>query len=308
MLRFRTAMCILAGLTDLSPGSLTRLAAAAPAQIDCAKCHASLTVRKKVVHAAVQMGCESCHSGIAGVPKVPHQNTTNIAKGLSAEQPQLCYGCHDKGPFSKKTVHAAVGMGCTSCHDPHASQFERLLSAKYGELCYQCHDKTMFTKKTVHAAIGMGCTGCHSPHSHKNEKLLIAAIPDLCFNCHDKGEFSRKNVHAAIDMGCQTCHTPHSTDNPGLLVKGPYELCLDCHDAVKKSPHAIAGFGKTGHPLGRLKKSVKTKKKEPVMDPRREGRIFFCASCHNPHSSDSMKLYRYPAKSSMELCAHCHKM
>ena len=234
---------------------------AAPVEVDCSKCHAGLVVRMKVVHSAVEMGCPSCHTGIADALKVPHKKTNTITKGLSAEQPELCYGCHDRAKFTKKTVHAAVGMGCT---------------------------------------------GCHNPHAGNNEKLLVAAVPDLCFNCHDKGEFSRKNVHAAVQMGCLTCHDPHSSDNPGILVKSPYEVCLDCHDQVKKAPHAIAGFGKAGHPLGG-ETSSKSKSKKPAKDPKRAGRVFSCASCHNPHSSDDIKLFRYPAKTAMQLCSNCHK-
>jgi len=237
---------------------------AQPAEVDCNKCHAILTVRMKVVHAAVQMGCPTCHSGISDALKVPHTKTNTITKGLSAEQPDLCYGCHDKEKFTKKTVHAAIGMGCTGCHNPHASN---------------------------------------------NEKLLNSSIPDLCFNCHDKAEFSRKNIHAAIQMGCLTCHTPHSSDQPSLLSKPIYAVCFDCHETVGKQPHAIAGFSKSGHPLGLPKKTKKDGQESPshVKDPKREGKIFSCASCHNPHSSDSIRLFRYPASTTMQLCSQCHK-
>jgi predicted CXXCH cytochrome family protein len=256
------ALTVVAVVATLVIGVHAFAATAAPpaAEVDCSKCHAKLTVKKKTVHAAVQMGCPSCHSGITNALKVPHVKSGTSAKGLGSEQPDLCYGCHDK---------------------------------------------TKFTKKTVHAAINMGCTGCHDPHANNNEKLLAAAVPDLCFGCHDKGEFTRKNVHAAVQMGCLTCHDPHSTDDPGLLTKSAYDLCLGCHDQVNKKPHAISGFGKSGHPLGGTKKKSG---KRPVKDPKREGRIFSCASCHNPHSSDTIKLFRYPARSSMELCSHCHKM
>jgi predicted CXXCH cytochrome family protein len=228
-------------------------------EIDCSKCHASLTVRLKVVHPAIQMGCPACHSGIDDALKVPHKKTTTAPKGLSAEQPDLCYGCHDKAKFTLKVVHGAIGMGCTSCHNPHASN---------------------------------------------NEKLFPATVPELCFMCHDKAGFTHKNVHPPVESGmCLSCHNPHSSDQQGLLLKPTHEVCLECHDHVTKTPHAISGFSKTGHPLGIPKKG---KDRKPVMDPKREGKLFTCAGCHNPHSSDSPRLYRYPAKSPMELCAHCH--
>ena len=264
-LRFFSVLAAVAALLSLASAALAAAADPQPAEIDCNKCHASLTVRMKVIHAAIPMGCPSCHSGIAEANKVPHRKTNTITKGLSAEQPELCYSCHDKAKFTKKTVHAAVGMGCSGCHNPHASN---------------------------------------------NNKLLVAAVPDLCFNCHDKAEFSRKNVHAPVAGGmCLSCHNPHSSDNPGLLTKVLYSVCFDCHDEVGKQPHAIAGFSQKGHPVGLPKKERKGKKERlaDVKDPKREGKLFSCASCHNPHSSDNIKLFRYPAKRSMDLCSNCHK-
>jgi predicted CXXCH cytochrome family protein len=190
-----------------------------------------------------------------------------------------------------------------------STQFPKGLSADQPDLCYGCHDKAKFTMKTVHGAIGMGCTSCHNPHASNNDKLLPAPVPDLCFMCHDKAGFTRKNVHMPVESGmCLSCHSPHSSDQQGLLLKPTHEVCFECHEDVGKRPHAIAGFSPTGHPLGLPKTDRKGKevKKKPVMDPKREGKLFTCASCHNPHSSDYPRLFRYQAKSAMELCAHCH--
>jgi len=236
-------------------------AGAAPTEVDCTKCHSRLVVKMKIVHAPLQRGCPYCHTGIADALKVPHKKTNAITKGLSAEQPELCYGCHGRSEFTKKVVHAAVGMGCT---------------------------------------------GCHTPHAGNNEKLLVAAVPDLCFNCHDKGEFTKTKKHSPIVAGkCLTCHDPHSSDYPGILVKSPNEICLDCHGQIKTSSHAGGVFGKAGHPLGG-ERSLKGAGKQPVKDPKRKGKIFSCASCHNPHSSDEIKLFRYPAKTPSQLCSYCH--
>lgn len=280
-------------------------------EVDCSMCHGDLA-GQKVVHAAVAMGCPSCHTGIAGAPEVPHKNTSAFPRGLSADQPDLCFGCHDQAKFTGTTVHAALGMGCTGCHDPHSSPNERLLKADGAELCYSCHDQGKFEKKVVHAAVGMGCTGCHAPHASANERLLVTPVPALCTNCHDAALFSKKNVHAPVAGGlCLSCHAPHATDHAALLLKAPSEVCLDCHDGVQKAPHAVAGITRSGHPLGlpartktgKLKRGIK-----PVMDPVRKDRPFSCASCHDPHSSDYQRLFRYAAQSSMQLCRLCHKM
>jgi predicted CXXCH cytochrome family protein len=274
---------------------LTRSASAA-AEINCLKCHSKLA-KEKFQHPAIAMGCPTCHTDL-DASTVPHKKTGKIDKGLSAEQPELCYGCHDKSLFSKKTVHAAVGMGCTGCHNPHSSKNEKLLIANQPDLCYGCHDKSLFAKKNVHPAVDMGCTGCHNPHSTDTAKLLKSEPPDLCFACHDKAEFSRKNVHAPVAGGmCLACHTPHSSENMALLLQEPIKVCLECHGDVEKKPHAIRGIAGAGHPLGKKDKK----------DPKRPDKKFYCGSCHNPHSSDSMRLFRYPAKAIMGICVNCHK-
>jgi predicted CXXCH cytochrome family protein len=41
-------------------------------------------------------------------------------------------------------------------------------------------------------------------------------------------------------------------------------------------------------------------------DPRRRGRSFGCTSCHRPHSSAYIRLFRYEADKPFDLCVHCH--
>ena len=81
------------------------------AELNCTKCHGKLA-KGKFVHKALSMGCTACHGGI-DTKAMPHKKTNALAKGLTSEPPGLCYGCHDKGIFTKKNVHAAVAMGCT---------------------------------------------------------------------------------------------------------------------------------------------------------------------------------------------------
>ncbi|NTU41792.1 MAG: hypothetical protein HGA78_01810 [Nitrospirales bacterium] len=221
-------------------------------EVDCLTCHEYLT-KGKTVHPAVLIGCTACHSAIDAT-EIPHKKTNASARGLAAEPPDLCFNCHDKGMFGKETVHPALAMGCTICHNPHATDTPR---------------------------------------------LLVSEPPDLCFNCHDKAEFSRQNVHVPVAAGmCTTCHNPHSTAEVKLLNDKAVDVCLQCHGDKKTTPHAIVGFSASGHPIG---------DKKPLDDPARPGRTFYCGSCHNPHSSDSMRLFRYKADSSFELCVNCHK-
>ncbi len=242
---------------------------AAAADIDCLKCHSKLT-KGTVVHAAVSMGCTACHTAI-DAKTVPHKKSGAAAHGLSAEQPDLCYGCHAKEAFEKKDIHPALGMGCTSCHNPHSSNIPKLLLSEAPELCFTCHDKALFNKKTVHAPVAGGM--------------------------------------------CLTCHVPHSSNEVALLANSPYDLCVTCHSEIPQKPHAVSGFSAASHPLGPKKVSRRKSKRElssgttnTLMDPARPGRAFYCGSCHEPHSTESPRLFRFNAKSAMSICTNCHKM
>jgi predicted CXXCH cytochrome family protein len=235
---------------------LTAIALSAPKEkepepINCLDCHADLAPEKGV-HPAVAMGCPSCHSAI-DASEIPHKKKNAIAKGLSADQPQLCYGCHDQSLFEKKTVHAAIGMGCTGCHNPHASTNPKLLIAVPPDLCYNCHDKGMFTKKSVHPPVAAGmCTSCHSPHSSDQASLLLQPVSDLCATCHDAVTgrhvltgYGLGDVHplkgkpdpskAGRELSCISCHDPHSSSGQKLFrneAVSSANLCLMCHTKV----------------------------------------------------------------------------
>ena len=220
----------------------------------CVACHKKLT-KGKFVHPALQSGCPACHSAInAGT--VPHKKTNSLARGLSSEQPDLCYGCHDQGMFTKSNVHPAVSMGCTGCHDPHSSKNVKLLKAKLPALCFTCHDKTGFTRKVVHPPVaGGGCLTCHSPHATDEMALLLKKPVALCLECHPdathgqhapsrqppvseqaagntRGPILQDPARPGKPFYCGSCHNPHSADNSFLFrfdAKSSREFCIHCH-------------------------------------------------------------------------------
>ena len=219
----------------------------------CVKCHKKLT-KGKFVHQAIEMGCPTCHAGI-NAKTVPHKKTNAIARGLASEQPDLCYGCHDKSLFTKSTVHAAVSMGCTGCHNPHSSKNAKLLKTIVPALCFDCHDKSGFEKKFIHPPVASGdCMTCHSPHSTDEMALLLNKPAAVCLQCHPDAVHGRhtkrqlpvseqasgKTVQPEIQdplrpdkpFYCGSCHNPHSADNPTLFrfsAKSSKEFCVNCH-------------------------------------------------------------------------------
>lgn len=144
-----------------------------------------------------------------------------LAQDKAQDKDKTCLECH-AAVMQKKVVHAAVYMGCSSCH----------------------------TEVAVYTV----------PHKSRSRtaKQRSAENAAMCASCHDKKLFEGKVVHAPIAAGeCTDCHDPHASDNQGLLKKEPATLCLDCHPDIKKGPHVVAGFSRAGHPLGDEKKGAK---------------------------------------------------
>jgi predicted CXXCH cytochrome family protein len=197
-----------------------------------------------------------------------------------------------------------VSFGMRWCHVREALCalvfFASYLAQAHGN-CLACH-RGMTQKKVVHAAVYMGCEICHanldtSSVRHRNTgpfaKGLLAESSLLCGKCHDNSMFEGRMVHAPVTAGlCMVCHNPHASDNQGLLKMKPAMLCLDCHTDVGKGQHVIVG----GHPLGNSK--------QEVPDPKRQGKNFYCAGCHEPHRSEQPKLTRYGIE--FDACQHCH--
>ncbi|PIY29104.1 MAG: hypothetical protein CO105_05310 [Comamonadaceae bacterium CG_4_9_14_3_um_filter_60_33] len=191
-----------------------------------------------------------------------------------------------------------------------ATVFALLLALTASEVsaaldCLYCH-RPMTMNKTVHAAVHMGCPTCHEnldvrrvPHLNKGPfpKGLRAEVPALCISCHEQALFEGNMVHAPVNTGlCLECHNPHSSNYPGLLKKKPAALCLNCHSDIENSEHLISGLSTKGHPLGNIRENVE--------DPKRPGKTFYCASCHEPHRSTLPKLSRYGL--GMTSCQTCH--
>ncbi|PLX86904.1 MAG: cytochrome C [Desulfuromonas sp.] len=171
----------------------------------CVTCHEEVGTaarRSRHKHRALQSekGCGQCHS-----------THFSERKGLlPTSQKDLCLDCHrhDKkkrpeglkgleGDLSENTmVHGPIRDGeCSSCHNPHGSDFLKLLSDDYPEafyapyeegaydFCLTCHDKNLLRfentsiytefrngkenlhyKHVVNSRKGRTCRACHDPH------------------------------------------------------------------------------------------------------------------------------------------------
>jgi predicted CXXCH cytochrome family protein len=267
----------------------------------CLKCHDSkaptgrdapgaayrVDMGKPVVHAALNRGdCGQCH-------EIGHSGDN--LKLLKKAVVDTCYGCHPRKD-KDKFPHSAVVVGdCAVCHLPHTSDQPKLLAkATINETCFICHQDDVTMRKSIHPPVAKSCTECHGAHGAPSRNVLKAGEgKKQCYACHqpvDKG----KNKHAALERyGCIGCHDPHGTAYGRLVPKKVNDLCIGCHPDQKDGRH-VTNLASKGHVVG-----------GDLVDPRRPNRDFTCASCHNPHGSDSPKLF-YMGADSMEMCASCH--
>jgi predicted CXXCH cytochrome family protein len=119
------------------------------------------------------MGCATCH-GAVDATDVPHKITNRNPKGLVAKMKDLCFNCHDRAPFQKATVHAAIVLGCTTCHNPHSTDHAHVLKEGIPRLCLNCHEERLTAQKGApHAVAGNeACSTCHHPHATDSPKLV----------------------------------------------------------------------------------------------------------------------------------------
>lgn len=269
----------------------------------CLKCHAAnaptgkgtpgpefrVDLSKKVVHAALKRtDCTGCHENGHG------SNNLMLLKKAPVD---LCYGCHQRVDRAKYPHSAVVVGDCAVCHDPHSSDQPKLLAkATVNETCFICHQDDVTGRKFVHKPVEKSCLACHDPHGTANRNDLKAGTgKEVCYSCHQQQVDTGKVKHAALERyGCTGCHDPHGTGYAYLIPKKVNELCASCHPQQKDGTH-VTSLVRGGHVVGG----------GGLVDPRRKGHAFTCASCHNPHGSDNKDFFYY-GSTAMEMCDGCH--
>ena len=275
----------------------------------CSTCHQALFQGKASVHEPAQEDCTTCHE--------VHIDEAGTRITLMEQEPALCVMCHDDleaaAAFEVETPHFPVGDSCLNCHDPHASETQRLLTAPAVELCALCHDTADLQdahggQLTARAS----CVACHVPHGSAtphmlNGTTLHAPFADrtceachrapfagrvrlvrrgqkLCTSCHSDLEEpppAGGSRHPALEgtrrtSGCLSCHAPHMSVNASLLVEAGPRLCAGCHGDVVDGATAETGHAPAGED---------------------------CTTCHQPHSAAYPTLLTDAPEA---LCQMCH--
>jgi len=283
----------------------------------CLTCHSDkdATQIKGRVHPPAVRDCLTCHD--------PHSsdNKNQLLKMTSGDKKDnLCLTCHTQGLNvpAKGSRHAALDMGCETCHTVHKTgepgkrEFDFHLVKDAPTLCADCHDAKDAGLLKAHQGQPFGaadCLTCHDPHQSQSPKLMQAFLhdpfaskqcdvchqpakdskivltqasaKDLCVTCHsDKpDQIAKAQVqHPAAAGDCTDCHNPHAGRSPGFPKPDAVSVCLGCHS-----------------------EQAEEFKKAHLHQPAfQQG----CATCHEPHGGENPHLLR--AKEINPLCLECH--
>lgn len=284
----------------------------------CLTCHTEKDASqiKGHVHPPAVRNCLACHD--------PHvsDNKNQLLKPMTGDKKEnLCLACHNQGLDvpEKGSHHAALDMGCDTCHVTHKTGQDLTLENKFHltkaapALCVDCHDPKDADLQKAHQNQPFGaanCLQCHDPHQSDAPKLMA------------------KFTHPPFaEKSCEICHAPAKDGKVVLTQATPKDLCLTCHDDQGKkidtakvphpgaqasdcldchNPHASSqpGLPKTDAVsicLGCHSDIDDLHKKSTLHQPVFEQG---CATCHEPHGSDNTHLLRTAATN--QLCLECH--
>ena len=283
----------------------------------CLTCHNDKDAAqiKGTIHKPAVRDCLTCHD--------PHTSDfkNQLLKATAGDKKDnLCLTCHNQGLNvpEKGSRHAALDMGCDTCHTTHKTgadatpenQFHLAKAAP--ALCLDCHDVKDAALQKAHRNQPFGtanCVTCHDPHQSAVPKLMAkfshppfadkscdtchaapkdgkvvltaASAKELCVTCHsDKADqiAKAKVQHPGAAGDCTDCHNPHAGNNPGFVQPSPVAACLNCHS-----------------------EQAELQKKPHIHQPAfQQG----CATCHDPHGNENAHLLRTDKVNN--LCLECH--
>lgn len=270
-------------------------------------------------------------SSQGGSSKVTDKKTKGKDSTLVLPESELCWMCHGNVGAERSmayTHNPFINNRCTSCHDPHASDYGQLLVVDERDLCVTCHPigREINRMQSHPPAANRYCTTCHHPHASEWKGILVERQRVLCFTCHPTvAQLDSKPVqHNPFQYdNCTGCHEPHGSDYRPLLIQNQPALCYTCHPTIKqdflKPSHHPAGTvqlncGDCHNPhaaqySGLLDAQDNTfcykchsqAIKSSYQKSLHKGVL--CIRCHTPHGSDYTPLLR---RSNPNLCLECH--
>jgi len=194
----------------------------------CSSCHKKIEKAhwQGSTHEVNEVACSDCH-------KI-HVSKDPMLSNIS--QIDSCGSCHQSHKLASNrfsTHPLKYGqMGCSSCHDLHGSDNEKMLKNETAnDTCFGCHAEKRGPFLWEHEPVSEDCGLCHSPHGSNQAGMLTQRAPFLCQNCHSsQGHPSLANDDSGL---IERRFPPLTTGSAFLLGKG----CVNCHSKVHGSNH-----------------------------------------------------------------------
>ena len=194
----------------------------------CASCHEKVDQShwQGSIHQVSDVACSDCHT-VHAVNDPIQFNITQIEK---------CGSCHQSHKLSSNrfsTHPLKTGqMGCTSCHNLHQSDHEKLLNSEtVNDTCFSCHAEKRGPYLWEHEPATEDCGLCHAPHGSNQSEMLTQRSPYLCQSCHSsQGHPSLAND----DSGLIERRFPALRTGSAFLLG---RACGNCHSKVHGSNH-----------------------------------------------------------------------
>ena len=208
----------------------------------CLKCHEKNNQSSYLtsMHSRRAVSCTDCHS--------VHQPQSKMAQLKTKTDFETCSSCHqDQRAKAMRTSHHPVRegkMSCSSCHNPHEGNREKMLKAdQVNELCYQCHAEKRGPFAFEHAPVREDCVSCHEPHGTNHPRLLAQKLPNLCWNCHltGSGHFGSGD-NFSTEKGVPIAPPGAPSGYPTVNTRFIERSCRMCHVKVHGSNHPSGAF------------------------------------------------------------------
>lgn len=304
-------------LNTKAPGSepVTRIRLLKPTSVAlCSTCHGDKATAPHA-HAPSKRNCLTCHT--------PHVSAEKglLKKDLSGDKGKnLCLDCHKQGldNSGKGSRHAALDMGCNTCHVIHKSGDDGKPESRFHlakaapALCTDCHDPQDGKLQKAHQGQpvnGTDCLNCHDPHESRSPKLLRAVLHSpfetgSCDSCHQAPKDGKvvlvNNDRRAL---CVTCHADQveATEKAPVQHPGAAGDCTDCHDAHGSKSQWLMKPDPVNACLPCHQQQAEEHKKAHPHDPVYEQG---CTICHMGHGGKNQHLLRVASPNA--LCLECH--
>ena len=159
-----------------TPGPSLKSLPAKEVNAVCLSCHETThhSAWTGSAHSRRGLACTQCHS--------VHSFESRTAQLKTAKPSDVCMSCHTViRAQMMRTSHHPVREGlmeCTSCHNPHGSNHDKMLVARLPWLCQRCHLNTRHPGTFYDGRVGGGSLALSTNR----------AVEHACKNCH-------QNIH-----------------------------------------------------------------------------------------------------------------